>query len=168
MPSITIGWVFTLGVLVHNLEEALYLPAWSAHAGRWYRPIGAWEFRFAIGVFSVLILVLTAASSLSPAHSPGAYLMAGYVLAMVLNVFAPHLFATVFQRRYMPGTATAVLLNLPLGWLYLRQILMEHRIELRVFSWAGPLTVLAILALIPVLLALCRRVTSTHASMKML
>ena len=87
--------------------------------------------------------------------------MAGYVLAMVLNVFAPHLFATVLMRRYMPGTATAVLLNLPLGWLYLRQILMEHRIELRVFFWAGPLTVLAILALIPVLLALGRRVTST-------
>jgi hypothetical protein len=163
MPSITIGWVFTLGVLVHNLEEALYLPAWSADAGRWYRPIGAREFRFAIGVFSAAILVLTAAASIFPARSLGAYLMAGYVLAMVLNVFAPHLFATVLMRRYMPGTATAVLLNLPLGWLYLRQILMEHRIELRVFFWAGPSAVLAILALILVLLALGRRVTSTSA-----
>ena len=89
--------------------------------------------------------------------------MAGYVLAMVLNVFAPHLLATVLRGRYMPGTATAVLLNLPLGWLYLRQALLEHRIDLRVFSWAGPLTVLAILALISVLFALGRRVSSTSA-----
>ena len=163
MSSIAIGWVFTLGVLVHNLEEAVYLPAWSAAAGRWYRPTGAREFHFAAGMFSVLILVLTAAASFSPAGRPGAYLMAGYVLAMLLNVFAPHLFATVSMRRYMPGTATAVLLNLPLGWLYLRQALLEKRIDLRVFSWVGPLTVLAILALISMLFALGRRVCATSA-----
>ena len=163
MSSNALGWLFTLGVLVHNFEEALYLHAWSSSAGRWYRPVHAREFRFAAGVFSALILVLTAAASVFPARSLGGYLMAGYVLAMVLNAFAPHLFATVLMRRYMPGTATAVLLNLPLGWLYLRQILMEQRIDLHVFFWSGPLTVLAILALIPVLFALGRRVYPASA-----
>ena len=158
MSSVALGWLFTLGVLVHNFEEALYLPAWAASAGRWYRPVRAGEFRFAVGVFSALVLALTAAASVSPARSSGAYLMAGYVLAMVLNAFVPHLFATALVRRYMPGTATAVLLNLPLGWLYLRLVLLEHGIDLRVFLWSGPLTVLAFLALIPGLLALGRRV----------
>ena len=158
MSSIALGWLFTLGVLVHNFEEALYLPAWSSSAGRWYRPVREREFRFAVGLFSALVLVLTAAASVSPACSLGTYLMAGYVLAMVLNAFVPHLFATVLMRRYMSGTATAILLNLPLGWLYLRQVFVGHRIDPRVFFWAGPLTVLAFLALIPGLFALGRRV----------
>lgn len=86
--------------------------------------------------------------------------MAGYVLAMVLNVVLPHVLATVVMRRYMPGTVTAVLLNFPLGLLYLRQALSKHSIELRVFSWAGPLTVLVFLASILPLLALGRKIHS--------
>lgn len=162
MSLIAIGWLFTLGVLVHNTEEALYLPAWSAHAGKWYAPVGVHEFRFAASVLSGLLIVIAAVASLSQAGSVGAYLMAGYVLAMVLNVFIPHVLATVFMRKYMPGTATAVLLNLPLSLLYLRQALSEKSIDLRVFYWAGPLGVLAILVSIPVLFTLGRRLHSSR------
>ena len=83
--------------------------------------------------------------------------MAGYVLAMVLNVLMPHVLATVVMRKYMPGTATALLLNLPLGALYLVQALSEQRIQLGVFAWSGPLIALFIVASIPALFALGRR-----------
>lgn len=155
------GWLFTLGVLLHNTEEALFLPRWSADAGKWHAPVGAREFRFAVLVLSVALVAVTAAAAVSRAGSVSAYLMAGYVLAMVLNVFLPHALATVAMRRYMPGTATALMFNLPLGVLYLRQAQMEQRIELPVFCWAGPVAVAGILVSIPALFAIGRRLQAT-------
>ena len=157
MSLTAIGWLFTFGVLVHNTEEALLLPAWSAHAGKWHARVEAAEFRFAVAVLSVLLVVVAAAASQARAGSISAYLMAGYVLAMVLNVLMPHVLATVVMRKYMPGTATALLLNLPLGALYLRQALSEQNIQPGVFAWSGPLIVLFLVASIPVLFALGRK-----------
>jgi hypothetical protein len=161
MSLAAIGWLFTLGVLAHNTEEALRLPAWSEQVGKWYPPVGARAFRFAAIALSVLFVLNTATASFSEAGGIAAYLMAGYVLAMVLNAFVPHVLVTVLTRKYMPGTATAILLNLPLGSLYLQKALSEEHISLRVFYWAGPLVVLSILALLPVLLALGRRLHPT-------
>ena len=157
MSLTAIGWLFTFGVLVHNTEEALLLPAWSAHAGKWHARVEAAEFRFAVAVLSVLLVVVAAAASQARAGSISAYLMAGYVLAMVLNVLMPHVLATVVMRKYMPGTATALLLNLPLGALYLRQALSEQNIQPGVFAWSGPLIVLFLVVSIPVLFELGRK-----------
>ena len=157
MSLAIIGWLFTAGVLVHNAEEAWRLPAWSLSAGRWHPPVGPRAFRFAVAVLSVLLVLFALMASFSEAGSIGAYLMAGYVLAMVLNVFFPHVLATVVLRRYMPGTATALIFNLPLGLWYLNRALAEDRIAGSVFVWAGPAVTAGILALIPVLFFLGRR-----------
>lgn len=157
MSLTSIGWLFTLGVLLHNTEEALGLPAWSLHAGKWHSPVGPREFRFAVVVLSSLLVIFALAASLAADGSVSVYLMAGYVLAMVLNVFMPHVLATVFMRRYMPGTITALVLNLPLGLLYLSRSLSENRIELHVLYWSGPVVVLGILASIPFLFHLGRK-----------
>lgn len=157
MSLTAIGCLFTFGVLAHNTAEALHLPAWSVHAGKLHARVDAAEFRFAIAALSVLLVAVTAAASLAGAGSVSAYLMAGYVLAMVLNVLMPHVLATVVMRKYMPGTATALLLNLPLGVLYLRQALTEQNIQPGVFAWSGPLIVFFIVASIPALFALGRK-----------
>ena len=74
---------------------------------------------------------------------------------MVLNVFARHVVVIVATRRYMPSTATALLLNLPLGLLYLSHTFADAHVALRTFYWAGPAVVLGILALLPGLFVLC-------------
>lgn len=157
MSLTAIGWLFTLGVLAHNVEEARFLPAWSSRAGRFYKPVAPPVFRCAVMLLSAVFVVITTWASLSSPGSVALYIMAGYVLAMVLNVLAPHVLASVFMRRYMPGTATAVLLNLPLGVWYLHRAVAEQSIELSAFYWAGPLVVLTIVALLPGLFALGRR-----------
>ncbi len=75
---------------------------------------------------------------------------------MIANVFAPHIFASLALRSYMPGTATAVLLNLPLGCLFLYRALSEGFLEPRTFVWVAPLTATGMLASIPILFALGR------------
>ena len=61
------------------------------------------------------------------------------------------------MRQYMPGTATAMLLNLPLGLLYLSRALAEAHVTLPTFYWAGPAIVLGMLALLPGLFVVGRR-----------
>ena len=149
--------LFTLGALLHNVEEALYLPAWSKQAGRWYRPVAAPVFRIAAAALSVAFVLITVLGMLSRGGGVGAYLMGGYVLAMLFNVIVPHALVSVFQRKYMPGTTTALLLNLPLGLLYLHKALEARFIALTTLFGAGPAVAIALLLLMPLLFALGRR-----------
>ena len=157
IPLALLASLFTLGALLHNLEEALYLPAWSKHAGRWYRPVAAPVFRVAAAALSVVFVLIILFGMLSRAGSVGAYLMAGYVLAMLFNVMLPHVLVSVFQRKYMSGTATALLLNLPLGLLYLYEALDARFIEMSTLFWAGPTVAIGLLLMMPLLFALGRR-----------
>lgn len=154
-------WVFTAAVLLHNAEEALFLPSWSRRVRRWYRPVGNAEFRFAALVVSVAFVALTlAATSL-----PGAevqYVFAGYVVAMLANALVPHLAITIALREYMPGTATAWLLVVPLGYLYLWTAVRQHIVDVRTLLWVSPLVALCLLAAIPALFLLGRRLSSRH------
>jgi hypothetical protein len=155
-----LSWLFALAVTVHNLEEAVLLPAWSQAAGRWQRPVGApvgaEEFRFAVTVLTVLAYAAAYLATVGGRESAGAYLVAGYALAMMINAFLPHTLATLITRRYAPGTATALLLNLPVTGLLLWRTFEEGYVWPSRFVWAGPLVALLILAAIPVLFAVGR------------
>lgn len=150
----TLAWLFAVAVTLHNVEEAVFLPRWSRHAGRWHLPVGAAEFRFAVAVLALLAYVC---AWLSVTGSRiGTYVLCGYALAMFLNVFIPHLAATAALRRYAPGTATALAFNLPVTSLLLAGAVEQRRIDLAIFAWAGPLTVGGIMLSIPALFMIGR------------
>jgi hypothetical protein len=153
----TLAWLFVAAVALHNLEEAAFLPAWSARAGRWYRPVGAREFRFAVVVLTVLAVVAALLATLQGREGVGAYILSGYALAMLLNVAVPHVLATIVMRRYMPGTATAVALNLPVTVALLRVALRDGYISATGFAQTAPVIVLALVASIPLLFHAGRR-----------
>lgn len=85
-----------------------------------------------------------------------AYLFFGYAFAMAANAFMPHLIATIVRRSYMPGTATGLLLNLPLGVLLLRRGVAEGWVAKRTLVWVAPAFALLLVAAIPVLFAMGR------------
>ena len=91
------------------------------------------EFRFALTVLTVLAAGASALANLQGKESLGAYLLCGYALAMLLNVALPHVLATLIMRSYAPGTATAVLFNLPVTVALLRRALMDGYIDSRTF-----------------------------------
>jgi hypothetical protein len=151
-------WVFPIAITLHNLEEAVWLPSWSESAGRWHHPVGRFEFRFAVIVLTVVAFVVAYLCYVGGKQSIGAYLLTGYALAMFLNVFVPHLLATIFLKRYAPGTATAVLLNLPVtGCIIYLAITLEY-VQVWDFLVYGPIVVLGLVACIPLLFAIGRRV----------
>jgi hypothetical protein len=156
----TLAWFFTGGLLIHNLEEAILLPAWTCRAKYWPRPIGKIEFFFAVGILSGVMVLVIALATVSGPGTCRSYLITGLALAMCLNAIMPHLIFSLRERSYMPGTGTALLLNLPLGGLLIQKALLTHRVRLATFCWSGPCVVVALLALMPGLLYLGRKVAS--------
>lgn len=147
----SISALFVCAVLLHNLEESLWLPGWSQSVGGWHPPVTPAVFGFSVVVLSLLLVLLAWRSWRSGPQSISTYLYAGYVFAMVANAAVPHLFGTIWSGSYMPGTATAVLLNAPLGvWLLVRLHALRQ-VSLRRMFWVGPLVAAGLLASIPVL-----------------
>ncbi|MFT4114837.1 HXXEE domain-containing protein [Silvibacterium sp.] len=153
---ISTGWLLTACVVLHNAEEGLWLPQWAqrrlgSHA-RLAAARKAWTapgFRRSLVVVSVLLVIFTAVASQAAPGSFWSYLMAGYALTMMLNALVPHLALSLFTRSYMPGTATGLLLNIPVGLFYLREAIAERAVHAKTFAWAGPLVMLGFLAAIP-------------------
>lgn len=143
--------LFVGAVLLHNLEEAIWLPGWSPSDGGWHQPVTPVVFGFSVAVLSLLLMLLAWRSWLSGPQSISTYLYAGYVFAMVANAAVPHLVGTIWSGSYMPGTATAVVLNAPLGGWLLVRLHASQQVSLRRMCWVGPLVAAGLLASIPFL-----------------
>jgi hypothetical protein len=159
----TVGWLFTLGVLAHNAEEAIWLPAWSERFNPWRLSVSSRTFRFAAAAQSLLLILVAGAAFSSRPQSTAAYAFAGYVFAMLVNVFAPHVFASIALRTYMPGVATALLFNLPLGLLFLQRALDDQFVAWNTLKWAAPLVAFLVLLTIPVLFAIGARLAPSRS-----
>jgi len=109
-------WLFPIAVTLHNCEEAIWMPRWaSQHDVRlpFPRP-QADEIHFALVVLTVAAFAVTYLSQRKGKQSFWAYLMFGSIVAVLVNVFVPHVPATFVYRGYTPGVVTAVFVNLPL------------------------------------------------------
>ncbi len=121
----TLEWLFPVVLTLHNTEEAIWLPAWSKRVGFWKTPVSPGVFRFAAAVLTVLAFAVTWLSAESGRQSIWTYLAVGCMVAMLANALVPHLAVTVARRSYMPGVATALVLNLPVLSLLLVMALRE-------------------------------------------
>ena len=41
-------WLFPVAFTLHNIEEALWLPAFSKSAGKFQKPVNTFEYEFAV------------------------------------------------------------------------------------------------------------------------
>lgn len=99
------------------------MPAWvSAHRGQLPFHPGTSFIRMA------LLLATLAAFAVKGRESIWTHLYFGGAATMLINVFVPHLPATLLFRHYTPGVVTAVLINLPLNTLLLYKAVRERRV----------------------------------------
>jgi hypothetical protein len=118
-------WLFPIAVALHNGEEALSLPAWAIrHAHQLpLQPPRAGEIRMALLVLTAAAFAVTYLSARNGKQSLWAYLLFGSIVAMLVNVFVPHVPASLVFRSYTPGVVTAACINLPLmNWLAFRAV----------------------------------------------
>lgn len=119
-----VQWLFPIAVTLHNLEEAIWMPGWDArHAARLPLHPPAGEIRAALIVLTVAAFVVTYLSARKGPQSIWAYLTFGCIIAVLANVFVPHVPAAIMFRGYAPGVVTAVLISLPvMSWLAVRAV----------------------------------------------
>ncbi len=121
-------WTFPVAVTLHNCEEAIWMPGWDTrHAAQ--LPVqapGAGAIRLALAVLTVAAFVVTYLSARRGPGSVWAYQTFGYIDAVLVNVFVPHVPAAIWFRSYVPGLVTAVLINLPLMTILAVQAVREE------------------------------------------
>ncbi|WP_052341575.1 HXXEE domain-containing protein [Salinarimonas rosea] len=161
MPNETLlAWAFAGAVAVHNLEEALWLPAWSRRVeDRWRRPVADGAFRFAVCMLTAFAAALVVLATATHA-TIWWHLVAAYALGQALNVVFPHLIVTIATRSYAPGLGTGVALVLPSAIAFLERGFAAGLLRLDAFLVTTALFVPATVAAIPALLWIGRRLTA--------
>lgn len=106
-------WLFPVAFTIHNIEEALWLPAFSKSAGKFHKPVNSFEFVFALVVITLLSIVITIMFYIDGKRSLARYLFFAFNFGMLINVFYPHLIATVVIKKYCPGLITRILFLIP-------------------------------------------------------
>jgi len=150
-------WLFPVAFALHNAEEAVFLPLWSQTAGTYHKPVGRFEFRFAVATLTTLGFAVTALFFLRPRGVFFCYFFFVFNLGMLINVVYPHIVAPVAMRRYAPGLATGLALVLPVTLLILVHGYTHRLFELRkLFFYAVPIAT-GVVGSIPLLFKLGRR-----------
>jgi hypothetical protein len=123
---------FPIAITLHNLEEALWLPQWSRHAKRFHKPVQPNEFFLAVILVTLLASLSTFVAIAAPSFWLGRQLFFGFLGAMILNAFMPHLAATILLRRYAPGLITGLALLVPINLTIIIQAMTAGEL-----SWWG-------------------------------
>lgn len=129
-----VAQLFVIAVAIHNLEEALRLPAWVAAQG-WVLPVSPDAFAAATQWVTVLVVL----SAWLAMRGTGRF-FCGVVLAMMLNAVFPHLILSALTRSLAPGVVSSVLLVVPIGAMYLRRVAWRRDM----FGWAFGFAILAL------------------------
>jgi hypothetical protein len=112
-------------------------------------PVSARTFRFVVAVLTALALAVTWLSARSGAQTPWTYLLFGCMAATLANAIFPHLALSISRRSYMPGTATAVGLNLPVLSFLVASALSERQVSgWRAVAYAAGVPALVLLCLV--------------------
>ena len=155
MTTSLLLWVFfPMGITLHNLEEALWLPGWSQQAGRFHKPVEQSEFLFAVIVVTLLAYLSTFIAVAAPSLWLGRQVFFGFLGAMILNAFVPHLAAALLLRRYAPGLLTGLALLVPINSTILFQAIAAGEL----LWWHLVVSTVAVAAALLILLPLFFRI----------
>jgi hypothetical protein len=129
-------WLFAISETLHNLEEAIWLPGWTGTAKIAHLTVGAFEFRFAVTLITIIFLGIIFYFS-KKENEPSKYLMGGALVIALFNVLVPHLIGAIFTGQYFPGVVTGVLLNIPVIIYLLRRGLAEGFFQIKMLILGG-------------------------------
>ena len=117
-------FAFTL----HNIEELFGMEKWSKTVPNYiHPPVTTDQFLIAITLFSILGFTVVFAP---PIRQSNYYyhVIAGFSGMLLLNVFLPHLIATIIFKGYAPGVITGLVINLPLTATILLTLALEKKL----------------------------------------
>ncbi|HDX9588702.1 TPA: HXXEE domain-containing protein [Bacillus pseudomycoides] len=151
--------LFLFAITLHNLEEAVWLPAWSNYAPNFHKPVGKDEFYFAVIVITSLAYLSTFYYLSFPNSSLAKYILIGFMGSMIINAIFPHLLANIVLKRYAPGLLTGLLLNIPINSLIIYQFFKNNELTFRELFLSTLIVAGVLLSLIPFLFKIGRSIS---------
>lgn len=149
---------FCLAITLHNLEEALWLPAWSQQPSKFQKKVSVKEFRFAVIVITALAYIATFSYVYLPTFSLAKWIFIGFSGAMIVNAIFPHLVATIIMRKYAPGLLTGLLLNVPVNSFILYKLYKVNVVSVKEVVFSTIIVGLILVMMIPFLFKMGRKV----------
>lgn len=120
-------WLFPVVVALHNGEEAFFMPKWvAAHRRQLLLHPRAGVILPGLLIVTLAAFAISILSFRRGKESVSAYLLFGGAAAMLVNVFVPHVPATLAFREYTPGVVTAVLIDLPFMSVFMVTAVHDH------------------------------------------
>ncbi|GIN87122.1 hypothetical protein J6TS2_35080 [Heyndrickxia sporothermodurans] len=153
---------FCLAITLHNLEEALWLPAWSQQPSRFQKKVAANEFHFAVIVITGLAYLATFSYLYFPMSNVVEWIFIGFVGSMIVNAIFPHLIATIVMKKYAPGLLTGIILNIPINSLILYKLYVIDLISLKEIIFSTIIVGFILIAIIPILFKIGRKTLSVQ------
>jgi Protein of unknown function with HXXEE motif len=140
-------WLVPVLLTIHNLEEAVAMPAFiekrNASVPGSLRdivpPVTYKQFLIALAIITVIPYLV---ALLWLGRRWAVYLLVGFQVVMLINVFA-HTLMAIFLRGYTPGLVTALLINLPFSLYLLRRAVIEKWMSKRAVALMFPVGLLA-------------------------
>lgn len=125
---------------LHNFEEVLGMEKWTKSIPTFiHKPVTTRQFGIAVALFTILGFIITFSKGLYLSEKYYFTFITGFTGMLFLNVFFPHVLATIYLRKYAPGIITEIFINLPLTMAILllvndSKILSQGRIVLLVIT----------------------------------
>ena len=135
-------WLIPVVLTLHNIEEALTMPTWvMAHVPLITESLPiAFDIHFtptqlllSLFLATVVPFIVTMACVNGEKRSGKLYLLFLLQAIVLLNVFIPHIAASVRMKQYNPGVITAVCFNLPFSLYVFRRAFREQYLASREF-----------------------------------
>jgi len=139
-------WLVPVFITVHNLEEALFMPAFlktrnasipSSLQGL-LPPITYRQFLIALIAMTAIPYAIALLGNLEREGSGSLYLLLGLQVVMLYNVLA-HVVMAGVMGGYAPGVVTALIINLPFSVYLVRRAVKERWASRRVIVWLFPI-----------------------------
>ena len=133
-------WYIPLVLTLHNIEEALTMPRWVAeHSSEIMSRLPSFiEVQFtsrqlfaSLAISTIVPFVATLLCVDGEKRSRKLFLLFLLQMIILLNVFVPHIVATVVMARYNPGLVTAVCCNLPFSLFLFKKAYNESFLSSR-------------------------------------
>lgn len=116
---------------IHNLEETFGMEKWTNSIPSFiHKPVTTRQFSIAVVLFTLLSFALIWTKNHYQTEEQFLYVVTGFSGMLFLNVFFPHLIATIYLKKYAPGVITALLINLPLTTVILWTIYKTQKLSI--------------------------------------
>jgi hypothetical protein len=128
----TLIYLLPFAFTIHNIEEFCGMEKWTKSIPSYiHKPVTTKQFGIAVLIFSISGFVVCFTKGVYSTEEYYFNIIAGFAGMILLNVFMPHLLATIYLKKYSPGIITGLVINLPLTALILVSLNQSYILSIK-------------------------------------